>query len=591
MDKWVIQEEQNTSYLSPVAKYLFQFIKHFVENGDYPTFDKNLNAGKNLPIINNWIEKSVVNAHVNHNGFVPAGTIIKKMDQENIWSYDRPNLQSYIEDPSASDNQSFSFHLNSLVQIFAVCHYLLDRCCFTIIQPINDDWAFDMFQSLNATGTPLTAIETFKPLVVNTTTLRHPIFKSTVENSYFAKIEQSFGDLKSAAQKSKFTNDLLTSFAIPTDGTKLASHFSSQRKWLEKVYDKTLIHYDDKREFIKYFGNYAEFYSKIWNNYSAENSLPIPSIMSSNEAELASLLVLYLRESNHKMAITLIGSYYHEVLEGKQDSVRNFISAVKALAAFYTLWRSAKSNSGLDDAYRTFFRGSSKQNIAPHTWIADHGFEINSLKTYLVNTLKLDGLNDRSTWLKKAIVSLRYDTSTTICKFALFVAAHDTIPDPQLQGIMKTGTPNCSPYLKLEKWISSDLKTIEHIAPEKKSQTWDESLYDVAQLYQSIGNLTLLPSNVNTSASNKGWKEKYLYYQHLGVDDPDIIQKLATRARINGIDLSQSTVELLRKSSHASHIKHILEYGETSIWNSNIVNKRANKILEILWDKISDWIF
>ena len=47
-----------------------------------------------------------------------------------------------------------------------------------------------MFQSLNATGTPLTAIETFKPTVVNTVDGEEGYkFKESVSDKSFKKIE------------------------------------------------------------------------------------------------------------------------------------------------------------------------------------------------------------------------------------------------------------------------------------------------------------------------------------------------------------------------------------------------------------------
>lgn len=591
VDKWVMSEVHNTSYISPVTDYLFQFINSYLDNKPFPTFDKRVNAGKNLSIINQWMEKTVIKAHVDDNNFVSASKILNYNFQEEIWQYDRPNLKNIVNDKRSSDPTSISYSLNSLVQIFSVCHYLLDRCCFTVIQPINDDWAFDMFQSLNATGTPLTAIETFKPSIVNTLSSMNVDFKTSIENKYFSKVEDAFGDLKSAAQKSKLTNELLTSFSLPVDGTKLSTHFSSQKKWLEKIYNIKLTDYELKKDFIIYFGNYSEFYNLIWNKYRGENNLTIEKIRSNPESELISLLILYLKDSNHKMSITILASFYNEVLEGKPDSIPNFVKIVKLLTAFYTIWRSAKSNSGLDEVYRTFFKGSAKQNIKSHTWLNNRNFNVDELKEYLVKVLAYEGFDDKATWLAKSTAYLRYDTSSVVCKLALFFAAHDTIPDPDVPGLFKQGSTGCNPYLKIEKWNSPFLKTIEHIAPEKRSSTWDNSLYDEAQLYQSIGNLTLLPLNVNISASNKGWKEKHVYYSHLGLDDLNKIQELANKAHQNGIELSSGTIELLRNSNYAAHIKHIVAFGFDSSWNSEIVKLRANKILECLWGSISKWIY
>ncbi|WP_423147923.1 GmrSD restriction endonuclease domain-containing protein [Rubrolithibacter danxiaensis] len=589
VDKWIMSETQNESYRSTVSRYLFEFIDHFLRGKEYPKFDKESNAGKNLTIASNWLNRVVFEAHITDNGFCSGLEIINNINQENIWQYDRSHLISLINSEEFEDKNSFSYQLTAMIQILAVCHYLLDRCCFTIIQPVNDDWAFDMFQSLNATGTPLTAIETFKPLVVNTANLDGGEFKNSIENKYFNKIERAFEDMKSAAQKSKLTNELLTSFALPIEGHKLATHFSSQRKWLEKIYQKRLAGSDAKRDFIKFFGNYSEFYDEIWNNYRADGDMPIRSLIGTSDADLVSLLILFLKESNHKMSITMLASFYSNMVEGKEESVANFSNAVKAISAFYILWRSAYGNGGLDDAYRTFFKGS-KQGLEPHQWIESRDFNLSELKTYLQQVLAGREITDRNSWLAKALPFCRYDNSTTIVKFALYNAAHDTIPNTDQKGVMKAATPHSAPFLRLSQWKNPDFQTIEHIAPERSEGDWSTSLYGLDKLYHSVGNLTLLPNGVNISASNRGWKEKVLYYKHLSEQDIDKLVELANKAKAAGIELAENTVKMLQGSNYSSHIAHILTY-EDAEWNAEIVQKRAKKILELLWDRIAPWIF
>ena len=57
------------------------------------------------------------------------------------------------------------------------------RITTEVLRQVN--WAFDLFQSLNATGTPLTAFETFKPSVVNCMKSKGLEYKdSAVEQNY-----------------------------------------------------------------------------------------------------------------------------------------------------------------------------------------------------------------------------------------------------------------------------------------------------------------------------------------------------------------------------------------------------------------------
>jgi hypothetical protein len=587
-DKWTRDGQVNDNYSSPIANYLGSFITAITDDSEYPVLDKEKlgqNIVQNIKSIDNWLKNRVIEAHrINNDDFIPSWKIIEHIDEEHIWLYERPHLKDLVNQQETIDKKSVSYIISELVQLFSVCHYLTERCCFTIIQPSNDDWAFDMFQSLNATGTPLTAIETFKPTVVVETQEVETDFKGSANEKGFSKVEELFKRSVTAQQKSKLTNDFLTSFAISYDGSKLSSHFSHQRKWLDKRF-KDLTNYNNKTEFIGFFGDYAEFYRVGLNEYDGKNLQTIPLINGAEDAELASLLILFLKDSNHKMAWTILGHFYKEVIKGVQNSIQDFIEVSKAIAAFYGIWRSARNNSGLDNVYRDFFKGDT------NSWLNRKKITVQEVKEHLNAALITAEINERSIWLQRAFVELKYNKSTSLCKLALFVTAHDTIPDPQVKGLLKPGVKGSINYLNLARWNSIDLSTIEHVAPIKNDGSWDNSLYNIENdLFHSIGNLTLLPPDINTSAGNRGWKEKYLYYRHLAEKDPIVLQELANKASSNGITLSSTTIQKLQASTYNDHISSIITIDDTGNWDSTFVELRAKRILEIFWDKISLWL-
>ena len=217
---------------------------------------------------------------------------------------------------------------------------------------------------------------------------------------------------------------------------------------------------------------------------------------------------------------------------------------------------------------------------------------IPDLKKYLKSSLFKDKeINTKQDWLVKAKSYLKYDNSSSVCRIALFIASHDTIADQDNPGLMKLGKNNSSPFLNLRSWVSDDFKDIEHRAPQEPDGSWDERLYDLnTKLYGSVGNLTLLPSALNISVSNKSWKAKLLYYQHIGNKEPQKNQELEAKAEREGINLNSSTIELLQKCNYQNHITPILEVGENSQWDAELVSKRADRILEIMWDKVITWL-
>jgi len=156
------------------------------------------------------------------------------MSEVDLWIYERPELRSLVENRGT---QCLLLRSKCVLSCsFCLCYYLLQRCCFTLIEPVSENWAFDMFQSLNATGTPLTALETFKPLVVSLVASNNGGFKGSKSEEYFEQVDQLLGSL-SASSKNKLTNDYLTVFALTHDGTKLSTQFSAQRRWLTEKYN------------------------------------------------------------------------------------------------------------------------------------------------------------------------------------------------------------------------------------------------------------------------------------------------------------------------------------------------------------------
>ena len=164
IDCWSFKGREEDFYQSHVSLYISQFIRAIEDEANFPTPHSTSNlVGKNIRNMEKWltsIEKNQVSD--DDNIFPTANEIVNKISEEYIWSYSRPELVKIINDAQ----ETSSLHIKvlcSLVKLLAFSHFLLDRCCFTIIVPTSDNWAFDMFQSLNASGTPLTAIETFKP--------------------------------------------------------------------------------------------------------------------------------------------------------------------------------------------------------------------------------------------------------------------------------------------------------------------------------------------------------------------------------------------------------------------------------------------
>jgi Protein of unknown function DUF262/Protein of unknown function (DUF1524) len=579
IDGWTLNGDDNQHYKSDISSFIANFIRAVDTKSKFTEPRKDSLVADNLKAIKSWLNK-VENAHQDSEDFPPAWQILEKINQADLWSYQRPELVELVQERNEK--------VCSLVQLFAFCYFLLERCCLTLIQPVSQVRAFDMFQSLNATGSPLTALETFKPLVVNVADSEGQGFQNSKFEAYFTQVEKLTSSLSSASSKNKRTNEYLNLFALAYDGNskKLSKQFSAQRKWLDQTFTECK-EISDKEEFIRRMGDTATYCSNLiyLNRRNLPKALPEIDKVPELDRQQAILSIIYLQDAGHKMANTVLSRFYALLIRNEPNADKEFTLACKAVAAFFTLWRSALTNTGLDDVYRNLLRNKM-------SWKQDNsGLTVEALKTELIEELKKKKIGTKDEWKKKALQYLKYNNAKQVCRFALFVVAHDTIPDPTAPGLMKIGRLGSHSYLEPNKWLADDFNSIEHIAPQKSetSANWDAALYENGD-YEHIGNLTLLPIEINSSAGNNSWIQKWIYYQYLAEKDNQKLDNLKQEAKQKGFNLKDSTLKLLKDTSQKSHIEPIVQLGATGKWDKDFIEKRTERICDILWERMYEWL-
>ena len=56
------------------------------------------------------------------------------------------------------------------------------------------------------------------------------------------------------------------------------------------------------------------------------------------------------------------------------------------------------------------------------------------------------------------------------------------------------------------------------------------------------------------------------------------------------IHLNEVTISLLQGSKYSGHIEAIAELNQTDNWNKDMVEKRRDNLLDIIWDRVSKWL-
>ena len=583
-------------YRSPVARYLATYIR--TKDTDKALKDIDSESGTrvrgNIELIDEWLD-AVCDAHksgTNIHGQFPIGqSITTPQMQEYILGFPNDDVKAIVE-KAETDNAQDDYRAAAAYQLLLLTYYLLRRCGVNRLQPTREEWGFDMFQSLNATGTPLTAMETFLPEVMQAEEKAGNNWNETPSCDSMAEINKLFEITTTNEQKNRRTNELLGTFALCYDGQKLANKFSEQRRWITRIYDQELHTINGKRDFLERLAQTTNFFYFGWHMEDMAVSDHINGLEEYPDREMVSLLIRYLRDASSRLSAPILSRFYSQAVDD-ESKFEEFIDSVKACAAFFTLWRSANSTSGLDDIYRRYFKGSGAPvAIAAHNWMA-HPDVVTShrLKQYFRDVLKSRGIGDRDSWMGASRRFLLYTELKTICRFVLFIAGHDRVADPAHPGLTVAGTKGSCSLLTLRRWAARDYRSLEHVSPQTPptGHTWDSEIY-ANNLVHEIGNLMLLPIEVNKFVDNKSWAVKHLHYSHIGNRSQAELDALAQKARQNGIVLSGKAITALSKMEYNCAVEPIVSAGESLRWDASLIASRTRQIKELTWDKLSSWL-
>ena len=595
-DRWTYNGDDDF-YVSPVSCY----VAHYIRERDSALARTSIHdtAGtrviKNTDLIAKWLT-CFCGTEERDDGLVELDQQLLSNDaittdriQQHILGYVDHDLRAMLtgENGSIPVNEATCTY-----RVLLLSYYLLRRCGINRLQLSREEWGFDLFQSLNATGTPLTALETFLPQIMQAESSAGVEWSEAPSHKSFDTIADLFEDVTNDVAKTSRTNELLRSFALVLKGCKLSNKFSVQRRWITREYEQNRSSISAKRVFLQHMAHVAQFFRLGWymENYVDEDY--IPSLEEHHEGALSSFLVQYLKDANSRMSAPILARFYSQAIR-ESDQLSEFVRATQVCAAFFTLWRSARSTSGLDNIYRRFFTGStSPVHVAASNWMeAPTPISADSLRDYLSGALLEAGIGSKNDWMQASAQVLRFTEVQKICRFILFVSGHDRVADETAPGLTKEGTQNVFPMLSRKQWNATDHKSLEHVAPRRppSEHGWDQEIYTDSKV-DDIGNLLLVPPQVNSNLSNKEWQVKFLHYAHIGKRTAEDVESLTSQAESRGIVLSKQAVRALGRASFSGTIEPILTVGIDGQWDAELIDRRSQQIKDVAWSKLSSWL-
>ena len=485
---------------------------------------------------------------------------------------------------------------NELMLLIFYAKYVLNRVVVTVVKGKNEDYAFTIFESLNTTGEPLTAFETFKPRVINAVGLAE--YEGSIEKGLMDQVGRYLGSYVGGTALQKATKELLISFLGAYSGTKVSGRLSEQRSELKKGFE-CAENTSDKLVFIQTLADCTNFKKTFWESKDFNDTHKF--IKNFQLSSTSKLCLTFLNEMNHSIVIPVLTAFFSQIVAAKNEydleqRTKDFESALKAVVAFSVLWRAALGGtSGIDNQYRELVSSDEMPTGLPplaRTKMKNNVIDIllfkRELKSRLIDLDRKGKINSKDNFVNRASDLPIYDKQYKVAKFLLLAAHHNAIEDKAEPGLIAKGKESLNPCLTVEMYRAKGSFTIEHIAPQKPDINWDRDIYGNGTLVDTLGNLVLISSKLNGALSNRMWQEKKVLYQAVGAKtSQEANEILSEAARAYNISFRDSTKEILEAQTY---MPNLITLGNIeSKWNEDWIKRRSEHLYSLAWDELINW--
>ena len=590
-DSWS-RWENDAKYKSPVAAFVHSYSSHIRGDDQAKQYTANLSENdadkrllRNYDVIRRNLRSMADESNTNLE--MPFLTEVAES----------PKFQSVIlrtkfppeVPPILSDEGSEEF--KQLIRLVLLANFLMNRVQVVVVSASKEEYAFDMFESLNTTGEPLTAFETFRPRVIE---IEEGVtgYEKSPSRKFLKSIENYLGKFNRAENRHTETSRFLIPFALAETGYKLSKRHSEQRWYLRDQYDK---HYlpEEKHKFLEHMSHTAILIEDTWK----KGKSAFESIGFSNKDVVLTCVDL-LGKVSHEIAIGSLVRFYSQVQltssDNREAAVLELEGAIKAVTAFFAFWRgSGRTTGDLAAQYRELMgKGFDKVGNQAFCRCPEDREPLTDLTAdKLQRALRYvledrGGISSADDWMKLSFEQPIYKDRKTLTRFLLFAAMQDTSADNENPGLRCPGREGLLDMFTWEKWDSN--LTIEHVAPQNpENDGWDGSLYERPDLLDYLGNLTLLPTVKNSSFSNRSWQEKKAMFYILAAPTPEEQKIRLAAARKKGVELADSTENILQAGRYFHHLSAIPGVDE---WTAEFVRKRSKRLAELVWTNIAPWL-
>jgi hypothetical protein len=446
--------------------------------------------------------------------------------------------------------------------------------------------ALEVFQSLNTTGKPLNAYETFKPTVIRR--IDPERYAGSDEETLFQRIDTSFSRPRTPDQKRRLVEETIVNFAIAYDGTKIGRKLGDQHRFFRTSYSDSMVTDNpegltESYRYLHLLGTTAE----VFHLYQSNNLLSysrLGEIFSADED--TKICFSLLADIRHSIVIPIIAIFFdrYELERNFGEGNGNLRSTtirgvLKAITAFSVLWRCAYGGTnGIDGIYRRIT--SLLKELPEEEQTLDRLRELLLHHLTTVKTSKGGPLRSRDAWIKQAKHTDFYSLKS-IGKFFLLLAHHDTVADQRNPGTIVPAANRFAPTFTYENYVDPNLEK-EHVYPQQpRANEWPESVLRDTRNLNYIGNLIVVPREVNRVLSNGSWSRKKEIFSLLANPDLDARNDIFRELR------DEAGVESLR---HAAHLTGAKAISIVDSWDSDLIATRGEALLRLGYARLINWL-
>ena len=390
----------------------------------------------------------------------------------------RESIMTFFEFSDIESSEDFISVADDLMKFLDL---ILNKVKFVLISiegESAEDFAINLFNTLNTTGEPLTAFEVLKSelyIIDENLSNKIDVLQSHIIQKYMRRRKKVISH----------TGKLLLYLPLYRGDFQEGEYSLSDKKFKDqRGYLKSVLNDESARSIVKDIESIDNFYSKYW--------LRSNSIEELSKKHDEQVCFQFLSELKHDRALPILIRFYEKNRESLGE-------CVKICAAFSSLWRafSDGGTSGVDKAYKSISDISKTSNLKnPNAKILSE--ELKSL--FLDKLSSNDAEEAKSKWLQKLKTSPIYKNQK-LCKFLLFVAFNQALFD-SAEGKIRKGKG--VDIFNIHYWNYKDYKTIEHIIPKSDKEF-------IGHIH-TLGNLTLLPQALNSSLGDKFFSNKLIEY-------------------------------------------------------------------------------